>query len=454
MAPQLALRMPVLARFVAAREGAVAPIFALGAFALVASIGVTLDYTSITKARAELQASTDNAALSLVMDRSRGLKEAELNGAAHQRVAGALPPKLAARLKSVGAQAVGPLVEVKTEAVIPLGFSGLMGKTELTVEMRSTADYAPSGRSRKVEIALVAGIVGGLNDAGRKSALTAQVQAYIDRARLEAKESDSIRIALVPYAEQIKLSTNYRSAPWLTFGGTEERPQLTAKQEQRAASDGMAAARLMLKRSQLRIERTDWNGCVTDRNDPSVIAFDAAIRHPAARCPSAEWHGSGDNIVEPLTSRFDVLRKRVGGWRAEGCENTALGLAWGAATLLPQGPFGAAAALNDAMTRKILILISGAPAAVNRHYGLCIGPDQHEPKLDATTRMACEAIRKMGVTIFVVNFVGGNRDVLRACAGDGMRYREVASPAQFPAAMAVLAEETLTGGPKVARLVE
>lgn len=443
-----------LRAFRASERGVVAPLFALSSLALVAIIGASLDYNRMEKARAQLQSSTDATAISLAIQRANGLKDDQLQDAATKRLRASVPVDVLEGLRSIGAQGAGSKVVVESLAAVPLGFAGILGKTEVLVEARSQADFAASGPAIKVEAALVVGLTGGVNEKNRLDAIRRQTQGFVDKAREAAGGKDTVKVAFVPYAEHVKLKPVYRPAPWLSFAGIEEKPTLSGEQQSKAATERLAAFRLALKTQQLKIERMAWNGCVTDTKDPTIIAFDAANQHPGATCPSGEWHTAGANILEPLTNRFDTLRQQAGRVVAEGCENTTIGLVWGMGALLPQGPFGAAAPANDPETRKVLILVTSAPNQVNRLNGICISTAQREPKLDHATLTVCDRIKRQGVTIYTVNLIDGDPAVLKACATDQKKYHEAKAAGDLQRVMEAIAKEVLVEKPKVARLVD
>ncbi|HRJ70305.1 MAG TPA: Tad domain-containing protein [Beijerinckiaceae bacterium] len=434
-------------------QGAVAPIFAVSALAVFVILGASLDYNRIEKARAQLQSSTDATAISLAIQRANGLKDEQLSDAATKRLRASVPPDLQEGIRSVGAEGLGSKVSVRSLAAVPLGFAGILGKSEVVVEAQSKADFGSAGATNKVEVALVVGLTGGVNEKGRLEALKRQTQAFTDKAREAAEGKDTIKLALVPYAEHVKLKPVYRPAPWLSFAGNEEKPTLTGEQQSKASSERMAAFKLALKSHQLKIERMAWTGCVTDTKDPTIIAFDAANQHPGVICASNEWHSAQGNVIEPLTARHDQIRQQAGQMVAEGCENTTLGLVWGMGALLPQGPFGTAAPANDAETRKVLILVSSAPNQVNRLNGICIAPGQREPKLNHATATVCDRIKRQGVTIYAVNLIDGDPEVLKACASDLTKYHHANSAGDLQRVMDEVAKEVLVQAPKMARLV-
>lgn len=452
--------MTVLHRFqqlchalIRSEQGAVAPIFAISGLTLVTIIGASLDYNRMEKARAQLQSSTDGTAISLAIQRANGLKDDQLTDAATKRLRASVPAELQQGLRSVGAQGNGAKVDVRSIAAVPLGFAGILGKSEVIVEASSSAEFGSAGANIKIEAALVVGLTGGVNDKDRLGALKRQTQAFFDKAREASEGKETIRLSLVPYAEHVKLKTVYRPAAWLSFAGNEEKPALSGEQQSKAASERIAAFRLALKTQQLKIERMTWAGCVTDTKDPTIIAFDAANQHPGTICPSGEWHAAAGNVIEPLTTRFDQLRQQANQLVAEGCENTTLGLVWGMGTLLPQGPFGTAAPSSDPETRKVMVLVSSAPNQVNRLNGICLSAAQREAKLNQATLTVCDRIKRMGVTLYTINLIDGDADLLKACATDLKKYHLASSAGDLQRVMDEVAKEVLVQAPKVARLV-
>ena len=435
-------------------RGSAAPMFAVSALGLVTIIGVSFDYARLETARTSLQNASDATALAIVSDMVAGASVEDISDRARQQISAQVSSRVKDGLRDVGASASGTRVVIKSTASISLTFGGLVGQSEHFVETTTTADYGVSGSARKTEIALVLDVSNGMNDKEKLGALKKYTQVFVDTAQRISDNTDATKIALVPYAEHVKLDQNNRPAAWLKFSGENEKPVLSPEQLAKTQTDIKAANKLVAKATQQRIERMAWDGCVTDAKEPAVLAFDAVNQHPGVRCTSEAWQKNEANTIFPLTSKFDELKQQLANVQAEGCGNTTIGLAWGYGALLPQGPFGQAGAFKDKNTSKVMVLVSGSANSASRQFGICLGNEKREERMKSATLAACDKIKRAGIVIYTVDMVDGDSEVLKACATDPDKYMSLKTSVELAPAMDKIRKEILLGTAKVARLVK
>ena len=208
---------------------------------------------------------------------------------------------------------------------------------------------------------------------------------------------DAIKISIVPFDTQVNVGTDFRNADWLTFDA--------------AVSRG------------LRVARSDWRGCVADRDMP-YDTNDTAPTSESTRFPGVACSESSLAAVRPLTSNFRDLRTTVDAMTPTGNTNITVGVAWGLASLSSGMPLDQAAPFGTPRVDKIMVVLTDGDNTQNRFTS-------NPGDIDARTRKVCGEVKTAGITVHTIRVIEGNASLLRDCASTPDNYHEVRSASEL-----------------------
>ena len=261
----------------------------------------------------------------------------------------------------------------------------------------------------KVEIAMVLDTTGSMSEGSKLADMKDAAEEFIDKmeeAADKSTEPDAVRIALVPFANVVRLDgATYRNSVWIDQTGA-----APVNDQIFTTSSGTQHANRFSLLSTLNVS---WRGCVEMRqapydvqDTPPNVATPATLYTPffAVDEPDSQTAGYGDDYrndylpdntsssnwrvrqgminkyggnkkgsmntdfgpnrgcgtakLKRLTTDFDSLRSAINGLNAEGNTNIPIGLAWGWNTLAPWAPFSDGVAYNTPKYKKIIILMT------------------------------------------------------------------------------------------------
>ncbi len=186
----------------------------------------------------------------------------------------------------------------------------------------------------------------------------------------------------------------------------------------------------------LSANRSAWTGCVSDREQPydvseaSPTVGVAATRYPARACKDA-----GDTKLKPimgLTEDIKSVSDHVNSLQSDGYTNISIGVQWGMEVLSRNMPYSEGVNFRDEETLKYMILVTDGENTENRWESRSGGSTS---KIDARTKLACEAARAQGITVFVVRVMEGNTKLLRECASRPEYFYDLKSADQLGQAL-------------------
>lgn len=381
-------------RFAVDRGGNVAMIFGLSLLPVLVLTGMAIDYARATAERTRLQQAVDATALAL----SRAPKttsQAQLQASGERFFAAIFSSKEAAR-PPITVKKDGERIAVNSELTMPTTLMQLVGQPTMTLHTAAGASFA----TRQIEIALVLDNTGSMGSAGKMPALKTAAADFLDRLARHQPAVGDIRVSLIPYATQVNVGAAQAGAPWLDM---------------------------------LYVDRAGWTGCVQDREQNFDVNADKGAAYPAVNCAYAT------SALMPLTDlagtgALEALKRRVAGMTPSGNTNITIGLAWGLASLSPQGPLPGARPFSQRNVEKFVVLLTDGDNTQSRYA-------TGKTALDERTRMACAATKDPAkkIRLFTIRVVEGDANLLRNCASSPRDYYEAADAAQIqPAFTAIL----------------
>ncbi|KMO16618.1 TadE/TadG family type IV pilus assembly protein [Methylobacterium indicum] len=407
--------MRLIDRFRSDRRGSIAVIMALTMIPVTFLVGAGVDYARAAAVRAKLQTATDAAVLAVIREAPTLPSEAAFRARARAFFDASFPPQSGVTVTGFTPARAGTQVTVSATAQVEMTLGRLMHPAPLVV---SGTSQAMSG-GRALEVALVLDNTGSMNDAGKLPALKQAAKdflAYLDKVVVSRADA---KVALVPFSTQVNLGTAVTSAGWLSYGklGT--------------------------------VGPTNWQGCITDRDQPyDVQAPNAeptgAAAYPADRCASLQNGKPTLAEIRPLGTDYATLNAAIDAMSAGGATNVTVGVAWGLEALTPYGPLANATSLADDRVTKVMIVLTDGLNTQNRWKVACTGNFLYDllalpgcvddSVIDARTLSACTAAKTAGIVIYTVRVIDGNADMLRSCASkDGFFYNVITADDLKPA---------------------
>jgi Flp pilus assembly protein TadG len=402
----------MLNRFRANERGNVAMLFALSLVPIIGMTGLAVDYARLTNLKEVLQSSIDSAALSLAASASDDT-DAELTALAQRIIDDTFKPRGEFTMPPVKIARNGGSITIDAEATQDTAFMQVLGQDDFTVKASATTTFG----KRKIEFVMALDNTGSMGynkleqeylpdgrkvynnnralDLGSKMwALKEASAEVITELTNASSKGTEIRLSLVPFDTQVKVSTGFSSANWIKFNAS-----------------GVPGA----------VSNGAWTGCLLDRdvvdgNDVKDVPPDGtnATRAPAVSCATGLLAA-----VEPLTSDFDIIADRIKTMQPSGYTNVTMGAVWGTSMLTASEPF-TEVKTGPNIEKNLLILTDGINTR-SRHTNV-------SAEMNAKTLAACENAKAIGVSVYTVRLLSGDADMLRQCASvgpDGPQYYDV-----------------------------
>lgn len=397
--------MSLLSRFRKDASGNVAVMFGFIALPMIGIAGACVDYARATSARASLNAAVDSAALMVARDATK-LTDSELKTRAEALIRANLAGNADAKLGTytVSINRTARTVNVTANTAVDTSLTKVIGVD--TIPVSSTAQSAWG--TNTVELALVLDNTGSM---ASSSKMTELKKASLDLLKILKEAStttDQIRVSVIPFATQVRLSTTYKDAPWLRYD---------------------------LKKSGKTIAKATWEGCVSDRDKPYDVSDAGAVTGQTATLFPADFCAQSTlTPIRPLTSDWTALTSTINTMTPVGYTNVTIGAAWGAASLSPIAPLPEAAPANTPRLTKYMILLTDGDNTQNR-FG------DNQSTMDDRTEAACTSAKAAGIQIFSIRVIDGNRNLLRRCASATGMYYEVSNASQLTPIFQQIARE-------------
>jgi Flp pilus assembly protein TadG len=193
-------------------------------------------------------------------------------------------------------------------------------------------------------------------------------------------------------------------------------------QTSKTATNETANANLLLQPTDV------WSGCLIDRTQPYDVQNDAPIAGlPVTLYPKANCTVGTLLAAKPLTPMLTSLATAVDGMQPSGATNMTIGIQWGMESLTSSAPFTG----SSSSSKKFMIVMTDGLNTQNRWWGDGTASSPNRDKIDARTKLACDNARKYGITVYTINLMQGNADLLSYCATDPTKYFAVTSATQL-----------------------
>jgi hypothetical protein len=203
-----------------------------------------------------------------------------------------------------------------------------------------------------------------------------------------SKVPDDTKIAVIPFSTVVNVGTEYADAAWIAYDS--------------------------------KITKTNWTGCVADRDQPNDVK-DTAPTGGATLFPVADCGSLAKTL--PLTGDWTALENMVDGMTPSGMTNVTIGMMWGWHALTQSEPFTQAQPVKKEV-EKVLILLTDGLNTQNRFT-------TNAAQIDARTAAVCDNVKKAKIRVFTVRVIEGNLNLLQACASAPNMFYDVQVASQL-----------------------
>ncbi len=184
------------------------------------------------------------------------------------------------------------------------------------------------------------------------------------------------------------------------------------------------------------VDRTKWNGCITDRGQPTPLPDGSTNYDQSAAAPDpnvtnskfpAEQYSACPQAMLGLSYDWTAMKDLVDNMAANGSTNQPIGLVWGWQTLVGGGPFTAPAMDSNYKYQQAIILLSDGLNTQDRWYGggSSTSTSVDHRMYDTDGSGTCANIKAAGITIYTIQVnTGGDPTsaLLKNCASDSSKF--------------------------------
>lgn len=399
-------------RYLRAKSGNVAMMFALSLVPVCIAAGAGLDLARAMIVRSQLAEALDSAGIAA--GSSKGLSQSEIQTLAQNYFDAnyTLDPSYGTPSPvTVGID--DDKITVSSTVDVPATLLSVIGKKTLPVRFESTVVWGQT----KLWVALVLDNTQSMleSDSGtsKLDALKAAAKKLLAILQSASAEPGDVKVSIVPFNRDVNVGKSYYDEDWIDWSDWDDDNTNTVTVSCGSSHHGShhrTCTQTVPK------DHDTWNGCVTDRDQDYDISVATPVTTQSATLFPAEQYNSCPLALVPLTDDWSVLSKAITSMYATGNTNQTIGLSWGWQTLTDGDPMNAGALPEN--TTRVIILLSDGLNTENRWTTWQSSIDDRETK-------ACSAAKAAGVIIYTVfvdiNGTSGNSAVLQSCASDSTK---------------------------------
>jgi len=412
-----------VSRFGAAERGNVMITFALATIPMIGFVGAAVDYSRGNSTKAAMQSAVDSTALMLSRE-AANLTQAQLNTRATAIF------KALFHRPDVGNVTVTPTftkqtsgfkINVAATGKVPTSFTKVIGQDYVDVDVNSQVVWG----MKKLELAVALDNTGSRDSNNKMTELKKAAKDLVQTLKSVAMNDDDIRIAIVPFAQEVNVGTTNVNATWLNWEEWNEENGTDASTTTCTGGKGRRR-RCTTSTSWVPDDHKTWNGCVMDRDqDYDVLDTTPTTTIKSTLFPTIQADNCPVSIL-PLTSvkaHQGTLISKIETMKPTGTTNVSIGLAWGwhALTINSRMTEGT---VPNADTDKVIILLTDGENTENRWT-------TNSNDIDARTRKVCTNVKAAGIKVYTVRVIDGNATLLQQCATRSDMYFNVQNASQL-----------------------
>jgi Flp pilus assembly protein TadG len=403
----MARRTSFWTRFLKDRRGGVAPLFAITVLPLLGAVGAAVDYTQANATRTAFQSALDATALMLSKN-AANLSSADLQTSANNYF-NALFTRTNVSNVTINATysaTGGSKVALSGSATVNTNFGAILGLDQINIAAATTSTWG----NTRLRVALVLDNTGSMSSAGKMTALKAASKNLLTQLQAAATTTDDVYVSVVPFNKDVNVGAGNSDASWLRWdlweaaNGTCSISRYT--KQSRCASNGG---------NWTPASHSDWNGCVTDRDQNYDTTNDAPLA--GGTLYPAEQYSSCPAAVLGLSNDWTALSAKIDDMQPAGYTNQAIGLQMGWQSLTAS-PFTVPAIDPNYQYTQVIILLTDGLNTEDRWYS-------NASSIDARQQKTCDNIKAAGITLYTVQVNTGSdptSTMLQNCATDTNKF--------------------------------
>lgn len=435
-------------RFGRETSGALAPLFALSAFALIGAVGLAIDTARSYGSKSHLQAAVDSAVLAT----ARRLAEnpsIDANQAFSLFLNSARPDWHDMVIGSSSVVVDGSTVTAEVSATMPTLFMGVIGTDQVEIATRAVAGFGVG----EIELVLALDTTGSMEGA-KIAALKTAARDLVDTLKRASRQPDKIKFGLVPFAEYVNVGEVNRFASWIDVppDTSETReycgdtyPNATASncrmETGTCSNDGVSYScsyqvcdwdlGTPVNQCSTYTDTRTWNGCVGSRNYPLNVKDEGyGSRVPGLQnvsCPAAP--------IMQLTNDHSAVLSAIDGMSASGSTYIPAGLAWAWRVLSPKEPFSQSNSGANPKLKRYVVLMTDGENTRSPTY-----PEHHGSDITVSNQLTsetCANIKADNIAIYTIAFQVTDptiKGILEGCASSKSQFYDASDSAKLMSA--------------------
>lgn len=422
----------LIGRFARDQRGNIAVMFAFAIMPMLGLVGAAIDYARASNARTAMQAALDTTALMISKD-AAGLTDAQVTTKA-QSYFNALYKN--SEVLNVSVSAVYTKPTPSTAGNIAMTGSGRVNTTFMKVAGFPTIDFKTASTATwgntKSRVAIALDVTGSMASDGKMDAMKVAAKNLIDTLKASAKVDGDVYVSIIPFAQMVNAGKSNKNASWIDW---------TEWDSKYGTCNGWGGSWYDNKTDCENAGRTwtpenhnNWDGCVTDRNQPHDTTKDAPTS-TAKSFTAVKYEWNGNNIcpsqILPMislhtTSNVQTVKDKIDALQPAGGTNQPIGMHWAWMSLQSTLPLNAPAKDPNYNYDDVIILLSDGLNTIDRWYGNGSSPSA---QVDGRQTLLCSNIKntalngKTAIYTIQVNTDGDPESaVLKGCADTGNFY--------------------------------
>jgi Flp pilus assembly protein TadG len=398
-------------RFVGARDGNIAVIFAIALVPVISFVGAAIDYSRANAARSSMQGALDSTALMVSKDLSSGLITTSQVTAKAQAYFAALYTNTDAKSVVISATytvvngSLGSTVQVNGSASVTTDFMKVAGFPTLNFNTSSTAAWG----NVRLRVAMALDNTGSMADNGKIQALRTAVAGsggLLDQLSALAKNPGDVYVSIVPFAKDVNVGSSNYNQSWIDWTDWDAANGTNVCNH---TSHGTCTSSTWTPAN-----HNTWTGCVTDRTQNyDTTNTPPASANVATLFPAEEYNENGKlyckpgsnpplQQIVPLSYDWSSLKSTINAMQPTGGTNQPIGLAWAWQSLAQAAPLNAPAEDPNYTYSHAIIILSDGLNTEDRWPAYGNGSTQFGGQIDARQKILCDNIKAQGITIYTI----------------------------------------------------
>lgn len=406
----------LIRRFGISEDGNIAIIFALAMLPVIGLVGASIDYSHASLIRADLQAAIDSTALMVSKTAATSTQTELQNKATTYFNALYNRPEAIASVSASYDNTGGSSVTITGAASFNTAFIGVIGFKKLDLSAESTVKWG----NTRLRVSLVLDVTGSMASAGKMTALKTAAKNLLTQLKSAAAANGDVYVSIIPFAKDVNVDPTNKSQSWVGWTLWDESNGSCSRSSWRGSYDTRTECRAA-GGTWTPTSHSNWNGCVTDRDQD----YDTKNTAPTTATPAtlfpAEQYNACPVAMMALSYNWTSLNSKIDSMQPNGGTNQVIGLQWGFQSLTA-APFTIPSKDSQFTYNQVIILLSDGLNTQNRWYG---NGTTYDARVDARQQILCNNVKAAGITIYTVQ-VNTDGDpisnVLKQCASGADKF--------------------------------